>query len=238
MANQKAVVWSLFDGSGIMGLPWAEAGHSVYCFNADSANHGEYEMKMKHPNLHYVNQWIDADFAIKCELLGMPRPGIIFAFPDCTLFSGAGAKHERDVEEQKYALDNAKMIQDLGERYSCPWMVENPVGKMSTMWRKPDYYFDPYQYGGYMTGLEDSFHPKMPDRDGYTKKTCIWAGGGFEMPEFKPVSHCGFFWGWKFLGGKSTKTKQLRSLTPRGFARAVFMSNKDIDIKNTRKGDA
>ena len=37
------VIWSLFDGSGIMGLDWAKAGHTVYCFNADSADHGEYE---------------------------------------------------------------------------------------------------------------------------------------------------------------------------------------------------
>lgn len=34
------IVWSLFDGSGIMGLPWAIHGYQVYCFNADSANHG------------------------------------------------------------------------------------------------------------------------------------------------------------------------------------------------------
>lgn len=34
------VAWSLFDGSGIMGLPWAKAGYQVYCFNADSGNHG------------------------------------------------------------------------------------------------------------------------------------------------------------------------------------------------------
>ena len=52
------IVWSLFDGSGIMGLPWAIHGYQVYCFNADSGNHGEYKIKMQHPNLHYVNQWI------------------------------------------------------------------------------------------------------------------------------------------------------------------------------------
>ncbi|EBQ8762758.1 DNA cytosine methyltransferase [Salmonella enterica] len=221
------IIWSLFDGSGIMGLPWAEYGHTVYCFNADSANHGEYKIKMQHPNLHYVNQWIDADFAIKRELLGTPAPGIIFAFPDCTMFSGAGAKHERDAAELAYALGNAKMVQALGERYSCPWMVENPVGKMSTHWRKPDYYFHPYEYGGYMHGGEEVFHPKMPAYDGYTKKTCIWAGGGFVMPEKKPGPiNIGMFWGWRWLGGNSPRTKQLRSLTPRGFARAVFLANR------------
>ena len=68
------VIFCLFDGSGIAGLPWAENGHTVYCFNADSGNHGEYHIKMKHENIHYVNMWIDNDFITKCELLGLP-PG-------------------------------------------------------------------------------------------------------------------------------------------------------------------
>ena len=74
------IVWSLFDGSGIMGLPWAIHGYQVYCFNADSANHGEYFIKADHPNLHYVNQWIDPQFAIKQEILGTPLPSIILVF--------------------------------------------------------------------------------------------------------------------------------------------------------------
>lgn len=77
-----------------------------------------------------------------------------------------------------------------------------------------------------MSGFEPEFHPRMPARDGYTKKTCLWFGNGFIMPEKRPVPHIGMFWGWAWLGGKSTKTKQLRSLTPRGFARALFEANK------------
>lgn len=222
------VVWSLFDGSGIMGLPWAEAGHEVYCFNADTANHGEYIVKMHNPNLNYVNQWIDADFAIKRALLGTPEPNIIFGFPDCTMFAQSGAKHERGDEEIAYALANAKLIKRLGDQYCCPWMVENPVGKLSTKWRLPDAYFDPWQYGGYLSEVEGAYHPRMPTRDRYTKKTCIWHGNGFVMPEHNPTpdGHIGFFWGWKYLGGSSAMTKQLRSLTPRGFARAVYHANK------------
>jgi len=219
------ILYSLFDGSGIMGLDAAKAGHTVYCFNADKANHGVYEIKMEHPNLHYVDLWIDDTFHSKCEEMGLPRPNIIFAFPDCTYFAQSGSQHDRTEEEINIALENAKLTERLGNLYGVPWMVENPVGKLSTKWRKPNYYFDPYQYGGYLDKSEGSFHPKMPLCDGYTKKTCIWAGNGFIMPTKKPVEHCGFFWGWKYLGGKSAKTKQLRSLTPRGFARAVFMEN-------------
>lgn len=70
----KRVIWSLFDGSGIMGLPWAEAGCDVYCFNADSGNHGEYAVKMNHHNIRYIDVWIDKDFITKALLYGVPTP--------------------------------------------------------------------------------------------------------------------------------------------------------------------
>ncbi len=218
------IVWSLFDGSGIMGLPWAEYGHTVYCFNSDEGNHGEFLIRMEHPLINYVNTWIDSDFLIKQELLGTPVPDIIFAFPDCTELAVSGAKHRHSGLQ---SVDNAKMVEGIALEYGIPWMIENPVGKMSTHWRHPDYYFHPYEYGGYMHGCEESFHPKMPEYDGYTKKTCIWAGGGFVMPDKKPGPiNIGMFWGWRWLGGNSPRTKQLRSLTPRGFARAVFLANR------------
>lgn len=218
------VIWSLFDGSGVMGLPWAMAGHQVYCFNADDADHGEYIIKMKHENLAYVNKFIEPGSCFA----DYPEPDLIFAFPSCTNMAGCGSKHERSSDDISIDVSVAQVAKRLGDTFGCPWMVENPVGKLCTSWRKPDYYFDPYEYGGYMSGFEESFHPKMPARDGYTKKTCIWAGNGFVMPEKRPVEHCGFFWGWKSLGGDSAKTKQLRSLTPRGFSRAVYEHNSGI----------
>ncbi len=218
------VIWSMFDGSGIMVKPWADAGHECYCFNYDGANHGGYEsIRVKHSNIHYINIWIDDLFNGAVRIMGVPAPGIIFAFPDCTEFAASGAKHGHNGVA---SLHSARLVERIAGSYGIPWMVENPVGKMSTLWRKPDYYFDPYEYGGYMDGSEESFHQKMPAYDGYTKKTCIWAGGGFVMPEKKPGPiNIGMFWGWRWLGGKSQRTKQLRSLTPRGFARAVYEAN-------------
>ena len=219
------IIWSLFDGSGIMGLPWAEAGHTVYCFNADEGNHGSYEpIRMKHENIKYVNCWISENFPYKPELTAIPNPQMIFAFPDCTDLAVSGAKHEGHTSLD--SVGHAQMVERMAEEFGAAWMVENPVGKMSTLWRKPDHYFHPFEYGGYMSGEENTFHPRMPARDAYTKKTCLWTGNGFVMPEKKPVPHIGKFWGWAYLGGKSEKTKQLRSLTPRGFARAVFEANK------------
>lgn len=227
----KKVIWSLFDGSGIMGLPWAECGYDVYCFNADSGNHGEYIVKMKHPKIHYVNCWIDKDFIMKMDILGIPKPGIVFGFPDCTLFAHSGAKHVRDGDEMNYAFECAKVVRDIGQGLNIPWMIENPVGKMSNPDKlgKPSAYFHPRDFGGWVDFREGSWHEKMPFCDAYNKKTCLWFGNGFVMPDHKPskIEGVNFFWGWKFLGGKSAKTKQLRSLTPRGFARAVFHANRN-----------
>ena len=213
--------------------PWAEAGYECYAFNADSGDHGAYDMRVEHPNIHYVDSWIEPGFdpagrpAVRDgRIWKIPEPGIIFAFPPCTLMAHSGAKHQRAEDDVSEAVALAKVAMALGEKYDCPWMVENPVGKLSTLWRKPDAYFNPHEYGGFLLESEGSFHPKMPVCDGYTKKTCLWFGNGFEMPARNPGPvNIGKFWGWAFLGGKSAKTKQLRSLTPRGFARAVFAAN-------------
>jgi len=217
------IIWSLFDGSGIMGFPWAVAGHKVYCFNSSKGNHGEYFVKMQHENINYVDSWISDTW----DPQGCGKPDIIFSFPDCTMLAGSGEKHDRSDEDIHTAVANARVAESLGNHHACPWMVENPVGKLSTEWRKPDHYFDPFQFGGYLSGFENQFHPRMPLHDGYTKKTAIWCGNGFIFPDEKegPIN-IGLFWGWKYLGGDSERTKQLRSLTPRGFAKAVYEANK------------
>jgi hypothetical protein len=42
-------------------------------------------------------------------------------------------------------------------------MIENSVSAVSTFWRKPDYAFDPCNYGGYL----------IPPGDAYTKNLSL-----------------------------------------------------------------
>lgn len=224
MFDKPKIVHSYFDGSGLAVIDYAKAGYKCLCFNSDDADHGVYKIKTEHPNITYVDVWIDDDF--DPSVYG--TPSIIFAFPDCTNLSGSGSQHERSEQDIEISVNNAKVVERLANRFNCPYYIENPVGKMSTKFRKPNYYFDPYEYGGYLTGEEEVFHPRMPKFDAYTKKTCLFTGNGFIMPPKKPVEHIGFCWSWKYLGGKSAKTKVLRSLTPRGFAKAVFLYNKGV----------
>ncbi len=224
------IVWSLFDGSGLMAQPWAEAGHTCYCFNYDGADHGDYARlgaKVEHDNIHYINAWIDNKFDFDVA------PDIIFAFPPCTDLAASGAAHfetkrRKNPTFQVEAVITCKVAARLAKKYNVPYMIENPVSVLSSLWRRPDYVFNPHEYGGYLP--EDDAHPMFPDvipaRDAYVKKTCLWSGNGFIMPDVTVVApDSGDNPGWAKLGGKSARTKTIRSLTPRGFARAVYEVN-------------
>ena len=167
------------------------------------------------------------------------------AFPPCTDLSSAGARWWKEKEKenplfQMFARDNAVACQHLADTLDCPYYIENPVGALSTLWRKPNHSFNPCDYGGYLP--EDDVHPRYPEyippRDAYRKKTCLWSGNRFTMPEINPVQHETLVYKRKDptksgnfspvhgrTGGKSLKTKNIRSATPRGFAKAVFKAN-------------
>ncbi|QPD96316.1 hypothetical protein [Enterobacter phage N5822] len=85
MFECEGLVFSMFDGSGYAALPWAKAGYKVVCFNADEGDHGSYQsVRVTHPNISYVNAWIDEDFKVSaCNLL-WGKPDFVMAFPPCT----------------------------------------------------------------------------------------------------------------------------------------------------------
>lgn len=228
----------LYDYTGIMAKPWADAGYWCYCFDGQHEN-GIHQSK--HPNIINIGTWFDRGIneeSARENLYKITRTvgdscDFVFGFPECTDLAVSGAAHfaRKRIENPKFqeeAMTLVNLVRRVGYFYSCPWALENPVSVISTMWRRPDYTFHPYEYGGYLP--EDDEHPLYPEyikpRDAYPKKTCIWSGGGFVMPERRPVSVTpGYSDQHKKLGGKSLKTKNIRSATPRGFARAVFEFN-------------
>lgn len=223
-------VVSLFDESGNMGRPWAERGAHVHCFDTQNANKGiEF---VGDGLISYHNSDLSFDRAIE-NISNALNPDIIFGFPPCTDLAVSGAAHFtskalKNPDFQKDAVALARRVELLGDLCQVPWFAENPVSVLASMWRKPDYRFQPYEYGGYLP--EDDVHPRWPDyiapRDKYRKKTCLWTGNGFIMPKPKSVGDPGQDSAQHSkLGGKSAKTKQIRSETPRGFAIAVMEAN-------------
>ena len=246
---KKAVF--LFNKTNIMPQPWVDAGYECWMFDGqhDSGVHRDKE----NPNIVRVGMWFYADRPEQLiEIAHMVGEGveIVVSFAECTYLTTTGARwfyHPDDKhlpvcerrphpsypnrkKDRENAVELAKMVENLANYLGkVPWMLENPaVSNLNTMWRRPDYKFNPYEYGGYLP--EDDTHPEYPKnyppRDAYNKNTGIWCGNGFVMPEKLPVEPVpGDFHQVTKGGGKTTKTKNMRSCTPRGFARAVFEAN-------------
>lgn len=233
-------VLSLYDYTGEALKPWAKAGYACMAFDIlhdgsriDMFKGGGY-IHYQHADLHEL----DTLHKIYKRYFGT-NIAFAMAFPVCTDLAVSGAAHfarkrAKDPEFQNKAAEHAFNAAHLFECLNVPYFVENPVSVLSSLWRKPDHSFHPFEYGGYIPDSEKE-HPRWPEyipaQDAYKKKTCLWTGGGFVMPERRPVD-CSAYYGNGYskpmmkLGGKSQRTKNIRSATPRGFAQAIFEANR------------
>lgn len=146
------------------------------------------------------------------EYIARPVRGILAA-PDCGPFAGSGAQYwpAKDADGRTIAglaLVDAclRAVAIYRPRW---WALENPVGRLRRWLGPPRYSFNPCDHG-----------------DAYTKKTLLW--GDFSIPQRSPVEpvRVNAQGSWvQSLGGKSERTKELRSATPCGFARAFAEAN-------------
>jgi hypothetical protein len=92
---------------------------------------------------------------------------MIIAFPPCTHLAVSGAKHfaqKRLDGRQQQGVDFFMLFTNL----DCEKVaIENPVGIMSTIYRKPDQIIQPWMFG-----------------DPFTKTTCLWLKG---LPLLQPT---------------------------------------------------
>lgn len=216
---------SMFDESGNMGRPWALAGYHVHCY--DILNDDRVERFPSGGSITF-HQADLTDVGV-LDAIAALGPCIVFGFPPCTDLSVAGARHFeakrlKNPRFQEEAVALARSVEYVCNKAGCPGFAENPKSVLSTLWRKRDFKFNPSDYGGYLP--ENDTHPRwpqyLPPRDAYPKETWLWVFNGFVMPPTMPVPSVSDYPGWSKLGGKSARTKQIRSETPRGFAQAVF----------------
>jgi len=81
---------------------------------------------------------------------------IVIAFPPCSHLAVSGARWFKQKQldgRQQQGIDFFMEFTKL----DCKWAIENPVGIMSTLFRKPDQIIQPWQFG-----------------HGETKATCLW----------------------------------------------------------------
>lgn len=129
------------------------------------------------------------------------------------------------------------------------WALENPVGRMATL--APElgspHYFQPWEFAGNLNlsgrskrrlgGLRQKKGVGLTKQEvdfvircnAYTKKTGLWGQFNTNMVKnpIKPVRCTMQGSPTQKGGGKSAKTKEFRSNTPYGFAKAFYEANKD-----------
>jgi site-specific DNA-cytosine methylase len=125
--------------------------------------------------------------AWSCDLLPTEIPGqhfqcdvleviggqwdMMIAFPPCTDLCVSGAKHfarKRADGSQQRSIDFFMALANAPIKHIA---IENPVGIMSTQWRKPDQIIQPWQHG----------HEA-------TKTTCLWLKN---LPKITPTNIVG-----------------------------------------------
>ena len=126
-------------------------GHEAYSCDIEPCSGG-------HPEWH-LQQDVTQLLKIRWDM--------VIAFPPCTDLAVSGARYfeqkRKDGRQQK-SIEFFMMFANCG----CPkTAIENPVGIMSGIYRKPDQIIQPWQFG-----------------HGETKRTCLWLKG---LPKLKPV---------------------------------------------------
>lgn len=224
-------VLSLCDYSGRWAQPYADAGHNVYlvdpkhsapanaCFKDSIWTIDRNVRKVSDTVRGFINLYKQGWF-------GDTHFDVILMAPPCTAFASSGARWFADKDKDGRTEEGVQIVRDCLEAVElCKpkiWALENPVGRIARVvpelgkWKL---IFNPCDYAGFAD---------EPHKEAYTKRTCIWGNFNPDLPtsSVEPIYYYKGgkrgSWRWANLGGKSARTKELRSNTPEGFARAFF----------------
>jgi len=93
---------------------------------------------------------------------------LMIAFPPCTHLAVSGAAWFKEKRKDGRQQQGMNFFMQFVKANSKRIVIENPVGIMSTHYRKPNQIIQPYEYG-----------------DSFSKKTCLWLIG---LPELKSTN--------------------------------------------------
>lgn len=149
--NVKVLVACEF--SGVVRSAFRAAGHDAYsCDLLESEDSSHYHVVCHDEQYIHVllkNGW-----------------DILLAFPPCTHLASSGARWFREKHADGRQHGAVKFFMAMVNAPVPRIAVENPVGIMSTYYRKPDQVVQPWQHG-----------------HGETKATCLWLKN---LPKLQP----------------------------------------------------
>ena len=202
-------------------IAFREKGHEAYSCDIVECSGG-------HPEWHIVQDVIpilngNCEFktvdGIKHKIDG--KWDLIIAHPPCTYLTVTGNRWfnverygEKAIQRQIDRKEAINFFMEIANADCEKIVIENPIGVMSTVWRKPEQIIQPYMFG-----------------ESAEKKTCLWLKGVEPLKatnEIKPPERV------KFDSGKTMpkwyadlwhltreERSRLRSQTFPGFAEAM-----------------
>ena len=122
------------------------------------------------------------------EVINSRNWDMIIAFPPCIYLCSSGLHWNKRRPGRQQKTDAAfDFVMQIANANCEKIAIENPVGCISTRWRKPDQIIQPYQFG------EDA-----------SKKTCLWLKN---IPLLKPTK----YFEPRIVDGKKRWSNQLDS---------------------------
>lgn len=127
--------------SGVVAKAFRDRGHEAWSCDLEPSEMGD--------DWHFqgdVRNWINS-----------PLWDLVIAFPPCTDLCASGAKHFAAKRADGRQAKSIEFFLMCANATAPRVAVENPIGIMSTQYRKPDQIIQPWQFG-----------------HGETKATCLW----------------------------------------------------------------
>ena len=196
-------------------------GHEVYSCDILECSGGHPEWHIMCDVLPLLNGDCDFDTMDGENHSFSGRWDMIIAFPPCTYLTVTGNRWfnidrygEKAIQRHKDRKDAIDFFMAFANADCEKIAIENPVGIMSSKWRKPNQIINPWQFG-----------------DAFEKKTCLWLKG---LPELTHTNIVEIPPRKKFDSGKSMPSwyaeawhlpkeerAKLRSKTFPGIAKAM-----------------
>ena len=132
-------------------IEFRKLGHEAYSCDLQDCSGGHSEWHIQGDAISILNQKWD----------------LVIAFPPCTDLAVSGARYFEQKRKDGIQQKSIEFFMSFAN-YEGKIAIENPIGIMSTKYRKPDQIIQPWQFG-----------------HGETKATCLWLKG---LPKLKPTN--------------------------------------------------
>ena len=184
MKNEKIKVLVACEESQAVTIEFRKLNVEAYSCDILSCSGGHQEWHLQQDVTELLKQYWD----------------VVIAFPPCTDLSSSGARWFKEKQADGRQQKSIEFFMKF-TKLNIPFAIENPIGIMSNIYRKPDQIIHPWQFG-----------------HGETKATCIWLNN---LPKLIPTN---IVEGreqriWKMAPGP--ERSKLRSKTYPGIAKAM-----------------